>query len=313
MPENQFKLSHPDTGNAIIVPLEVNEITGRGIELFIKREDRIHEFISGNKWRKLKYNLKEAGRKGYNKLLTFGGAYSNHICAVAAAGKLFGFGTIGVIRGEAYSVLNPTLSLASRCGMTLHYVSRKDYAERSDTEFSESLKNMFGEFYSIPEGGSNVYGMKGCAEMVSEILEDFDMICLPCGTGGSLAGMLEGLNGRCHVLGFPVLKDGSFLKKGIDSLTQQYSGRIFENYDLNTDYHFGGYAKYNPPLIDFINGFKKENNILLDPVYTGKMMFGIFDLIRKGRLNNKKILVIHTGGLQGIAGFNQRFGDLIQE
>lgn len=311
MPENQQTISIPDTTKAIIREVTHPDLAGTGIRLFIKREDMIHEYISGNKWRKLKFNLVEAKSNGYSRLMTFGGAYSNHIYAVAAAGRLSGFETVGVIRGDPYEKLNPTLRFAEQCGMSLHYLNRAVYREKYSREILDNLNNRYGQFYLIPEGGSNVVALKGCIEMVNEIKDEYDMICLPCGTGGTLAGILEGLNEKSFILGFPVLKNGSFLRNDIDKLNKDFSGRIYSNFRLNTRYHFGGFAKFDQNLTDFINDFKKVTGIPLDPIYTGKMMFGIFDLIRNGRLRNMKILAIHTGGLQGIAGFNERFGNII--
>jgi 1-aminocyclopropane-1-carboxylate deaminase len=311
MHEDIRGLSAPDTSKSITREIVDPGLAEKGIRLYLKREDRIHDFISGNKWRKIKYNLGEAKKRGYNKILTFGGAYSNHIYAVAAAGMLFGFETVGVIRGERYDHLNPTLSAAVSAGMILHYINRADFSNKYSEKILGPVRKRFGDFYLIPEGGSNVIALKGCIEMVNEIEDDFDMVCLPCGTGGTLAGILEGLKGRSFVLGFPVLKEGAFLRKNIDSLNYQYSGNTYDNYRLNTHYHFGGYAKFNGDLIGFINSFKINHQCPLDPVYTGKMMYGIYDMIRNGRLRNMKILAIHTGGLQGIAGFNERFGNII--
>ena len=283
------------------------------IQLFVKREDLLHPYISGNKWRKLKYNLVAAKEQEHSTLLTFGGAFSNHIAAVAAAGKEFGFRTIGIIRGEEYIPLNPTLQLAQQQGMQFHYLSRSMYREKDSPEMLQQLKKLFGRFYLLPEGGTNGLAVKGCAEITESFdTADFDFICAPCGTGGTLAGIIAGLNHRGQVLGFPVLKGGSFLKKEIDSLTEAYNGKLYHNFQLITDYHFKGYAKWTPELINFIHIFKDTTGIPLDPIYTGKMFFGLDDLIRKNYfLPGRRILAIHTGGLQGIAGFNEQFGDLI--
>lgn len=283
------------------------------IRFFVKREDLLHPHISGNKWRKLKYNLFAAMEQGQSTLLTFGGAYSNHIAAVASAGKDYGFRTIGIIRGEEHLPLNPTLSLAREQGMQFYYMDRARYREKGNPEVISQLKELFGPFYHIPEGGTNTEAVKGCAEITEDFeTADFDYICAPCGTGGTLAGIVAGLNHRRQVLGFPVLKGGSFLKKEIDSLTEAYNGKIYHNFQLITDYHFKGYAKWTPELINFINIFHDTTGIPLDPVYTGKMFYGLNDLIGKGYfLPGRRILAIHTGGLQGIEGFNQKFGDLI--
>jgi len=303
------------TSNMVTPIYEINSdlLDKQGVRLFIKREDLIHPLISGNKFRKLKYNLQKAHQENHHTLLTFGGAYSNHIHAVAAAGSLHGFQTIGVIRGEPCHPLNPTLSFASEMGMILHYVSRMHYRNKYAHPFLLNLKEIYGSFYLIPEGGSNVEAIRGVREMMEEIDQTFDVIAVSCGTGGTMAGILAGLNGRGYAIGFPVLKNGSFLKNDISRLLDTYERASFDNWHLETAYHFGGYAKFQPELIRFINDFKKETGIPLDPVYTGKMMFGLLDMIKKGIFEKGlKILAIHTGGLQGIGGFNQRFGDLIE-
>ena len=274
---------------------------GYGVNLYIKREDKIHTFVSGNKYRKLKYNLLEADNLGFKTLLTFGGAYSNHIAAVASAGDILGFKTIGVIRGNELGNSinnNPTLNFAQQKGMQFKFISREAYREKTDLGFIESLKNEFGSFYLIPEGGTNHLAIKGCEEILNKEDKDFNYICSAVGTGGTISGLINCSKPSQQVLGFPALK-GDFLKQDISKFA------LKTNWELKTDYHFGGYAKISPELIMFINQFKKENNIPLDPVYTGKMMFGIFDLIKKGYFpKGTKILAIHTGGLQGIEGMN---------
>lgn len=283
------------------------------VSLYLKRDDLLHPQVSGNKWRKLKHNLLAAGEAGHKTLLTFGGAYSNHIAATAAAGKACGFVTIGLIRGEEQLPLNPTLQLATEQGMQLFYVSREGYRQKEDVAVLQELEERFGAFYVIPEGGSNALAVKGCAELIEELdVKDYDFIALACGTGGTLAGVVAGLNRRQQALGFPVLKGGSFLKPAVDTLTEAYNGQTYQNFQLMTDYHVGGYAKWSPELIQFINDFKRRHGIPLDPVYTGKLLFGLYDLVKKGWFKpGTRLLAIHTGGLQGIEGFNQRFGELI--
>ncbi len=289
-------------------------LSEKGVRLWVKRDDLLHPEISGNKWRKLKYNLLEARRLGYKILLTFGGAYSNHIAAVAAAGKEFGFATIGIIRGGQILPRNPTLSFAEHCGMRLQFITRTTYRKKDQPGFLESLKTRFGDFYLLPEGGTNALALRGCAEIIDELESQTDLlpdyICVCCGTGGTAAGLVAGLNGRQHMMGFSVLK-GSFLKTEVASFLENY-GVTFQNWSVETSYHFGGYAKFRPELIDFINDFRQKFDIPLDPIYTGKMFFGIFDMIKKGRFQKgTTLLAIHTGGLQGIEGFNARFGNLI--
>ena len=283
-----------------------------GVELFIKREDQTDPIISGNKYRKLKYNLLNARDNGLNTLLTFGGAYSNHIHAVAYAGHKFGFNTIGVIRGEETLPLNPTLKDASSYGMKFHYMSRTDYRNKMAPNLIEKLKKQYGFFYLVPEGGSNALAVNGCTEILDKNEKDFEHICCACGTGGTIAGIIASLNGSKKVWGFPALKNGEFLKKDISNLVDSYNSKSYNNWDLITKYHFGGYAKYNTDLIGFINQFKRQHSIQLDPIYTGKLLFAIYEEIKLGFFKNgEKILAIHTGGLQGIKGFNDRFGDII--
>ncbi|WP_414622014.1 1-aminocyclopropane-1-carboxylate deaminase/D-cysteine desulfhydrase [Calothrix sp. CCY 0018] len=285
------------------------------IRLFVKRDDLIHPQVSGNKWRKLKYNLAAAREQQQKRLLTFGGAYSNHIAATAAAGKMFGFETIGVIRGELVKPLNPTLHLAQQQGMKLVFVGRKEYREEK-AEIAARLQNELGKCYVIPEGGSNALAVKGCAEIVAEVREQLDddlpdYFCVSSGTGGTAAGLVVGLARMSALKVFPALK-GDFLKDEINSLIWQSVGKKYDNWQLVTDYHFGGYTKWNQELIDFINDFYEKFKLQIDPIYTGKLFYGVWNEIEKGNFKDgSTIVVIHTGGLQGIFGFNQRFGDLL--
>ena len=279
----------------------------RKISLFIKREDLNHPFISGNKWHKLKYNLQEAQKQGKNTLLTFGGAYSNHIYAVAAAGKIFNFKTIGVIRGEEHLPLNPTISFAQDKGMQIYYLDRSSYRKKNSAEIINHLQNKFGDFYLLPEGGTNELAVKGCSEIINRVDIEFDFICCPCGTGGTLAGLISGLNGKKFALGFAVLKGASFLKENVTALIQSTNVNVFHNWDINLDYHFGGYAKVDERLLDFVHKFSTHTKIPIEPIYTGKMLFGIYDLATKGFFKEgNRIFAIHTGGLQGLKGFAER-------
>lgn len=273
----------------------------KGISLVIKREDLIHPFVSGNKFRKLKYNLLQAKAEKQSCLLTFGGAFSNHIAAVAYAGKEYGFQTIGIIRGEELATKiesNPTLKFAQECGMQLEFVSREDYRLKTELTFLEQLEKKYGSFYLIPEGGTNELAIKGCEEILTNEDAVFDYIGCAIGTGGTISGIINSVLSHQKVLGFPALK-GDFLQDEIRNFVRQ------DNWELITDYHFGGYGKVTNDLIDWINQFYEQTQIPLDPVYTGKMVFGIVDLITKNYFpENAKILLIHTGGLQGIQGMN---------
>lgn len=283
-----------------------SEIEKKEVSLFIKREDELHPFISGNKFRKLKYNLQEAQIQNKKTLLTFGGAYSNHIAAAAAAGFEYNFNTIGVIRGDELAIdveevikKNPTLKFASEHNMQFHFVSRSEYREKTSLKFVDELKHKFGDFYLVPEGGTNKFAVKGCEEILTEEDEIYDIICTAVGTGGTISGIINASKKHQEVIGFPALK-GDFLQNEIQKFILNKT-----NWSLNNEYHFGGYAKISEELITFINKFKKETKIPLDPVYTGKMLFGIVDLIKNDSFKKgTKIVAIHTGGLQGIEGMN---------
>jgi len=314
---------------------EVNDpiLKGSGIRLLIKRDDLIHEHISGNKWRKLKHNISDTVQQNHHTILTFGGAYSNHISATAYTCKKAGLESIGIIRGEDDST-NPTLNFARENGMQLQFVSREEYRELTrvgayrntpvgDDDstgrayFHTPLQECFGRFFLVPEGGANGLGVRGCAEILSEVEEQFDIVCCAAGTATTLAGLAISLKEDQKLIGFPALKGGGFLEGEVKRLALESNIRHGTlNFELETDYHFGGYAKLKPELLEFINGFTERTGIPLDPIYTGKMMFGVYDMI----LNSKPvgaygytplprgttILAVHTGGLQGWQGMKHR-------
>ncbi|MGB5819864.1 MAG: pyridoxal-phosphate dependent enzyme [Saonia sp.] len=282
-------------------PVHLPVLSNKQVSLYIKREDQIHPFISGNKYRKLAYNLIAAKKSTLDTILTFGGAYSNHIVATAYAGKEYGLRTIGVIRGEELVEKwqsNPTLSRAREQGMEFHFVSRDTYQKKENESFLSKLEKKFGKCYILPEGGTNALAVRGCEEILTPDDRDFDIICSCVGTGGTMAGIINSSFPNQLVLGFPALK-GDFLKEDIRKFVHK------DNWDLQSAYHFGGYAKVSRELIDFMNNFKHKTQISLDPIYTGKMIFGILDLVQKDYFKpHTKILAVHSGGLQGIAGMN---------
>ncbi len=249
---------------------EVRDERLGGVRLLLKRDDLIHPEISGNKWRKLKYNL-TGGRA-----LTFGGAYSNHIRAVAAAGALYGFETIGVIRGEEHLPLNPSLEFAVARGMRLTYLDRSAYRLKHTLEVIAGLRARFGDFRLLPEGGSNAAAVRGCAELAEEIDVGFDVICCPVGTGGTLAGIAAGLGPGRRAVGYSVLKGGGFLADDVARLQREALGRVTGNWHIEQDFHFGGYARRSAELDDFISGFTVRHGLRLDRIYVAKMMYGIF-------------------------------------
>ncbi|GAB3330890.1 pyridoxal-phosphate dependent enzyme [Larkinella ripae] len=259
--------------------------------LYLKRDDELHPQVSGNKWRKLRYNLAEARRLGHRTLLTYGGPYSNHIYAVAAAGREYGFSTIGIIRGEDHRErANPTLTFARQQGMQLHFISRLHYKNRSDAVLQADFRHRFGDFYELPEGGTNALAVQGTAEIIPEILGQIDQqpdfVCCPVGTGGTLAGLEQSAPSGTQVLGFAVLKG--------------FAADDFRRARIIPDYHFGGYAKMTPELLAFIRTFERQTGVRLEQVYTGKMLYGIYDLGRQGFFRpDSTVVALHTGGLQG--------------
>ena len=282
------------------------ELRAKEVRLFVKREDALHPVISGNKYRKLFYNIAFAKKKGYSKLLTFGGAFSNHILATAGAGFEFGFKTVGIIRGEELGVdiektllNNETLRRAKDYGMQFEFISRSDYKEKSSQSFLLTLKQKYPNAYILPEGGTNDKAIQGCEEILNEHTEDFEFVCCAVGTGGTISGIINSSSKHQQVLGFPALK-GDFLENEIKGNKVNKN-----NWEIIPDYHFGGYAKINEELITFNNNFFNTSGVLLDPVYTGKMFYGIVDMVNKDKFaKGTKILAIHTGGLQGILGMN---------
>jgi len=277
------------------------KLVSKNVSISIRREDLIHPFISGNKFRKLKYNLQQAKSENQDTLLTFGGAFSNHIAATAFAGKEQGFKTIGIIRGdelESKILQNPTLKFAQECGMQFKFVTREDYRRKTESLFIENLKQEFGDFYLVPEGGTNEFAIRGCEEILTKEDAEYDFICCSIGTGGTISGIINSVLPHQKILGFPSLK-GDFLQDEIRKFVRN------DKWELITDYHFGGYGKVNTELITFINHFYDQNKIPLDAIYTAKMVFGVMDLIDKDYFpENAKILLIHTGGIQGNAGMN---------
>ena len=279
---------------------EINDFSG---EVHLKREDELHPHVSGNKFRKLKYNIHLASIQEKKTLLTFGGAFSNHIAAVAAAGQAANLNTVGIIRGDELKndyKNNPTLQFAEQCGMQFEFVSREVYRQKDSTTFQQQLLRKYPHCYLLPEGGTNELAVRGCKEIITADDAAFNFICTPVGTGGTLAGLVAASKNHQTVIGYSALK-GTFQHTEISKYTSK------SNYTIKDAYCFGGYAKIDSQLVRFMNSFKEQTGILLDPVYTAKMLFGIVRDIKTGYFpENSRILAIHTGGLQGISGMNQR-------
>ncbi len=299
--------------SSVLTQLAASSLTDFGHTIYLQRDDLLRiggtdSPLQGNKCRKLLPNLAAARAAGLNRILSFGGAYSNHLAALAAAGRVYDVETIGIIRGEP--VHNPTLSRVRADGMQLHFVSRTDYRRRADADYRQELLHRFGPAYLLPEGGTNELAAGGCREVVCEIRAGlptgFDYLAVSIGTGGTFGGLLAEtiLTKRGRVLGFPALK-GNFWEAQLAPFTTDVFADRFQIYP---DYHQGGFARWTPELATFIRRFYYEEGILLDPLYTGKMMLGLYDLIRRGTFPPASIIVaVHTGGLQGWGGFPEQF------
>jgi 1-aminocyclopropane-1-carboxylate deaminase len=274
----------------------------RGLKVFIKRDDLIHPIISGNKWRKLKYSLKRAKAENKDHLVTFGGPYSNHLLATAAAAAKFGFKSTGIVRGE--SVSNDTLFLCRLHGMNLLFTDRESYRDKQALLHKHFADNR--DAFFIDEGGASPESAKGCSELVDELTETYDHIFCACGTGTTAAGIINGLrnnNIKTTFHGIPVFKNGGFIKAEIDRFLSAPA-----DYQLHTGYHFGGYGKTDKSLIAFIKQFVASTGILIEPVYTGKMMYALYDLARENYFKpGSQILAIHTGGIWGLLGMKDKF------
>ncbi len=272
----------------------IHKLNFPGYDISVLRLDLIHPEISGNKWFKLKYNLQEAKLKGKNTVITFGGAFSNHITATAYACKEAGLKCIGFIRGEASSIHNATLSFAEENGMKLNFVSREEYGKKHFPEYLNALQQSYSSAYIIPEGGDNGLGQKGCEEILSDATKHYTHLFCAYGTGTTAKGMSKSLSNHQTLTAVNVLK--------------YEAGSELANIEILNHYHFGGYAKHTPQLVEFKNWFEETFNIELDYVYTSKAFYAVFDLIKKNKLNAAdKILMIHTGGLQGNKGYETRY------
>ncbi len=277
-------------------PIDDDRLSRHGVRLLLKRDDLIHPDLPGNKWRKLKYNLAAARQAGHRTLLTFGGASSHHIRATAAAGRLFGFDTIGVIRGEEHLPLNPVLDFATRQGMRLTYLDRGTYRRKTDRHVIERLHQDHGDFYLLPEGGSNTLAVRGCAEIPAEIGTPYDVICCPCGTGGTLAGIAAGTPPGTRATGFAVLKGASFLTGEVAGLQRRTYGRTIGSWHVDLDHHHGGYARRTPELDRFAADFERRHGLRLDRVYVAKMMSGVFTHTADGRIPpGSTVVAVVTG------------------
>jgi 1-aminocyclopropane-1-carboxylate deaminase len=302
------KLMHPELiklekslAKSALTKIDDPFLENHQISLWVKRDDLIHPVISGNKWRKLKHSLDHALSLGADTLISMGGAYSNHLHALAYTGKMLGLKTIGIIRGGCPSRLTPALQDMKNWGMELRFVSRSDYRQYRNYKHWQDLPGIKPNQYWLPEGGANTLALKGIAELVDEIDIPYDVLCVACGTGATLAGLITAISGKKPVLGFAALKNALFLQNDV----QSFLNKDYANWKLLQDYHCGGFAKINPDLLLFMSQFEQKTSIPLEPVYTAKMLYGLYELIKNDYFKSgQRIIALHTGGLQGNRGFS---------
>lgn len=294
-----------DTSLSVLQEIKFKPININGNRLFIKRDDLIHKEVSGNKWRKLKYNVESAIQLKKEGILTFGGAYSNHLVATASACSMLGLNSVGIVRGEELnSASNDTLKRCADYGMDLHFVPRFEYELRNEKAYQEELSFLFPNLHIVPEGGANYLGMIGCQEIWKELKEEFNIVVVAQGTTTTSAGLLLGLPDRSQLWVVPVLKGfrskdemrALYAKTGFDN---EMFTELLDRVEVKDEYHFGGYGRYSSQLLDFIEEFFKSTSISLDPIYTSKAMFALIEETKRLQLVNQRILFIHTGGLQG--------------
>ena len=281
-------------------------LTLHGVEVWVKRDDLIDPFVSGNKLYKLKYNLKQAIKEGKVSLLTFGGAFSNHIAATASFADQYGLKSIGFIRGEAVDGLNPTLRFAISKGMELKFISREAYRQKSDPTFLSELQLAHPNAFIVAEGGANVLGIKGSEEILSEKTQSFDAIACAIGTGTTVAGLLKACAEHQKIIGIPIHKHGHIMNDVVE-MNPTLRAHL-HHLILETNFHFGGYAMWNDALIEFTRTIYKDHGLRLDPIYTGKALYALIEYVKNNKLSEgSKVLFVHTGGLQGVPGFEERF------
>lgn len=303
-----------DLEKAVLKKVVSNEFDARGISVYVKRDDLIHPEVSGNKWRKLKYNVSVCQNAKKDGVLTFGGAFSNHLLATASACHAIGLKSVGIVRGDELNAQsNHTLSRCYALGMELKFISREEYRMISDKSYLADLAHEFPNYHLVPEGGANYYGMIGCQEILKEIDVDFDAVFVAQGTTTTSCGLLLGLNETQELFAVPVLKGFNaeaemksiFEYSGID---EEWLQDAFEKLNVLDEFHFGGYGKYNDELLNFIKNFYLNHQIKLDPVYTGKAMFAMIKELEDEKWNGKSVVFVHTGGIQGVESIEEKSG-----
>ncbi len=300
--------------NSIVEELKIPSFADRNIRLFIKRDDLIHEDVSGNKWRKLKYNVELCRSRKKEGILTFGGAFSNHLLATASACHLLGIRSVGIVRGDELNKdSNETLRKCTEFGMQLIFKSREEYKLRYEKAYIEAMAIKFPEFHIVPEGGANYHGMIGCQEILSEVDETIDHVFVAQGTSTTSCGIAMALNDEQNLHVIPVLKNYKSIEEMrklyvASGMNEEIINQLLGKVKAYSQYHFGGYGKYNEGLLMFISSFYSEFGLKLDPVYTGKVMFGMLEIIQNPAFDNSSILFIHTGGLKGVKGIEDKSG-----
>lgn len=303
-----------DTSKASLERIQSAELEARKVVLWIKRDDKIDPNVSGNKWRKLKYNVLQCERNKNIGILTFGGAFSNHLVATAAACKKAGLKSIGVVRGDELNTQsNGTLKMCAELGMQLHFVSRQEYQLRHERFYHEELLAEFSNHFIVPEGGANYWGMIGCQEIVPEIKESFDRIFVAQGTTATSCGVLLGLSEGQKISVVPALKGfqsrdemSTLIRRtGVDVETIEL---LMSQLEVLDQYHFGGYSKTDTALLEFIRAFYRRFQVRLDPVYTGKALFAFWEEMKSGKYDGETVVFLHTGGLQGVHGIEEKTG-----
>lgn len=311
--QNKYEkiLELPDENQSVIQRFYLPDID-ENLQTFVVRDDLIHQAISGNKWRKLKYNLEKAKNENFKTILTFGGAFSNHLFAVATAGKIYDFETIAFVRGEEYEHLNPTLEYAKLSGMSIYYINRETYRNRNNPNFQQELAKNFKKPFIVPEGGSNHFALKGVAEIYKLIPFTPNYVFSAVGSGGTLAGLIDGAEKSTKIIGITAIKNGSYMKEIIKNFISYNSENEKKFWSLFTDFHFGGFAKIDRKLVDFANKFQQINGFEIDFIYTAKMFYAIWELAKQNYFcKTDKIVAIHTGGLQGNVGMQNKINKII--
>ena len=294
-----------NTQKSTLQAIEIPELVQRGIKLYVKRDDLIHDEVSGNKWRKLKYNIEQVYQGKFEGVFTFGGAFSNHLVATASACNQLGLKSIGFVRGNELTInSNDTLKRCYELGMELRFLSREEYALRNDKQYIHEIQSENLGFYPIPEGGSNYLGVIGCQEIVKEIEIPIDHLFIAQGTATTSCGVLIGKNSQTKLHVIPVLKGFHSKETMVDILKyalldEDYANELVDDVIVHSEYHFGGYGKYTDELIHFIKNIYSGYQLPLDFVYTGKAFYGMLEELRSGIFDNQTVVFIHTGGLQG--------------